>query len=108
MKNRVIISIFLWLPLCSTALAAEESHEEVRSILKSITLQPGEVKSFTEIKLLSFLDIPITAKGILKLNNDGSLTKYIEDINETLTISEHDLRKTINNEESVFVYSEHN
>ncbi|MES9902311.1 MAG: hypothetical protein ABW168_06465, partial [Sedimenticola sp.] len=35
-------------------------------------------------------------------------TKYIEDINETLTISEHDLRKTINNEESVFVYSEHN
>lgn len=107
MRKIQLISFLLCLSFSGILLADTDDHDSIITILQSISLKPGDEVAFIETKTFDLLEFPIVSKGVLTMSHGDILTKYLIDENESLIISETELRKIHNDHETVIVYSDH-
>ncbi|MBL4762128.1 MAG: hypothetical protein JKY93_05445 [Gammaproteobacteria bacterium] len=83
-----------------------ENDAEYQMILGLMQLIPGRELPFTETKMIDVLDMSIESKGVLLLNNDGSLSRRIKSTGEVFIISDTGLSRTFAGKEKNISFSD--
>ncbi|MCU7802137.1 MAG: hypothetical protein KZQ96_02985 [Candidatus Thiodiazotropha sp. (ex Lucinoma borealis)] len=105
--KKALLSLVLCLSLSANAVETSTDISIIADLFSAVALKPGIDVSYIETKFLHILDVPLVNKGTLRLDNDGSIIKQIDGLNERLIISETEARKVTDSGEMVFTYTDH-